>query len=146
MAVTLVSITQGRKGKVAGKKEGEKNPTFTYQGIGRLELEKDENGVIVKDSDGNAVERLVTAGVLTSVQECLEISNGDMQDVCDCYAEGKNRQLARLASDVLAQFISPAWSTAQTATFRAAVNSLVKLGLPFDTAVETAKNSPALKS
>jgi hypothetical protein len=143
---------------ITGKTRGRQTKEVTYKGIGTyvdVEVEKREPdttdasgkvtiGKLVKDAEGNQVmtteKELRTAGVVTDPKAFLaEAYAGNMQTMIDDAVIGYNLRQFHLASDVLAQFLNPAWTDAQTKAFRDAVNAMQKLGATLEVAVTTAK-------
>lgn len=134
---------------IKAKTRGKSTREVTYKGIGTfvdVEVEKrDAEDKLIKDENGKQVmtteKELKTEGVVTDLKSLLvDAYKGNQQDLIDDAIVGYNARQFRLASDSLAQFIDSAWSAAQVAAFRLAVNNLVKLGAPLDKAVTTAKS------
>lgn len=137
---------------IKAKTRGKATREVSYQGIGKfedVEVEKrDDEGKLEKDADGKQVmtteKELKTEGVVVG-QEGLkamlaEAYKGNIQDLIDDAVVGYNARQFRLASDALAEYIDSAWSSAQIAAFRLAVNNLMKLGAPVEMAVTAAKS------
>lgn len=99
----LITITRSTRGKNATDIE--------FQGVGRyvtkiVQREKDlEGNDLPKDENGKQITRaeevseLETAGVLTKIEEALEVAGNDMQKVLDAFAIGFNELAYREIAD-----------------------------------------------
>lgn len=129
---------------IKAKTRGKNTREVEYQGIGKFVEEK-----ITEKVDGKDVEtvekRLVTAGVLTDINDILTLTGGDMQKVLDFAAIGYNLEAYKSVSDALAEFVEDFWTETQVKQFRLSVNALKAIGMDLEKAVEMAKSAPALQ-
>lgn len=118
---------------------GKNTREITFEGIGKLVIEQvpvmiegaDGKKKSQKAKDGSVVtepkEHLVSDGALTDIKDAMELSSNKQQFFLDRFAEGYNEYKLRLASDQLAAYVNPAWSSEVTSAFRLMVNNLLKL-------------------
>lgn len=122
---------------IKAKTRGKNTREVSYKGIGTFVPE-------TSTVDGKEVttNRLVVEGAITDIKDALSLVGGNMQTLLDNFAVGYNLEAYKAASDVLAEYIKPSWSTAQVAAFRLAVNNLVKLpNVTLESAVAFASNT-----
>lgn len=103
MSVTLVEMTKNTRGKDSRE--------IKYMGIGRpvtrvVEKESDEAGnPLGKDAEGKLITRKVEVtelssdGVVTSIDDALELVGGDTQKFLDMFAFGFNRAAYQTEAD-----------------------------------------------
>lgn len=116
---------------IKAKTRGKNTREVEYKGIGKFVGEGEE-------------KRLVTDGVLTSIEDAVALVGGEMQRVLDNFAVGFNLNAYKEVSDPLAEFIEDYWDDKQVSQFRLSVNSLRAIGMDLEKAVDIAKASPVL--
>jgi len=103
MSIELVQMSKNTRGK--------DSRTITYMGIGRpverkIDRETAEDGSpLGKDENGNQITReeiiteLTHEGVVTTVEEAMELVGNDTKRFLDCFADGFNREAYRIEAD-----------------------------------------------
>lgn len=84
MSVTKVSIRTSTRGK---------NPRIlTYEGIGKVQpFDKDAEGnPLAEDKQESKSDSVDVTGIVTTVKDAVELVNGDLQTMLDCFADGFN--------------------------------------------------------
>lgn len=139
----LITITKSTRGK---------NPRdVSFQGIGKfvtrtVDKESDENGKpLGKDSEGKLITRKVevqeleTAGIITTLEEALELVEGNLQRVLDNFAVGYNQEAYRsiVDRDELDEMFSMVSDEDKRSALKRATRQLMKaLNLSLEDAAE----------
>lgn len=112
MSVTLVEVTKNTRGKNSRE--------IKFNAIGKyvtrtIDRETDEEGNdLGKDAEGKQITRpevvkeLESDGVVTSLEDALELVGGNQQKMLDCFAIGFNQEAYREIADKdeLDEFVS----------------------------------------
>lgn len=123
--ITLTTKTRGRNSR-----------DVEYQGVGRI----DRKEVDGKDGKKEVEETVVTDGVITSVEEFLNLPNvnGDTQRLLDFAVIGYNKfsRDAALDVDEFADYIKAEWDEKKIDAYKRSVRALLKVAedMEFDEA------------